>query len=392
MRILIVPSEHYVTQAAPLSGIFQYDQAHALERHGMEVGVISAGYLPWRRSFGSSSYPPRELDGRVPTYRHYERLPLPGRLALSLLWKRLVRAYLHLFSSFRAAHWVPDVLHAHNCLYAGAAALEIRRRFGIPYVLTEHSSAYARGQLGKKQLSVARSAFGNADVRSAVSTSLGVELTRQLGSAGVQPIYNMVASLFERSPLPSTARVGPDRFGFLNVANLDENKDHATLLRAFARAFQDSPNVTLRVGGGGPLLETLQAQATTLGIQEQVSFLGMLTREEVLREMSSCQAFVLSSRVETFGLVLAEAMALGLPVVATDSGGPRDIVTEATGTIVPVGDVAALALAMSEVRAARASYSPERIRASCLSRFGEDAFVANLTSLYAQALNRRRSL
>src|SRR5699024_9955006 len=86
-----------------------------------------------------------------------------------------------------------------------------------------------------------------------------------------------------------------------------------------------------------------------LKIEEQVVFLGPLTREQVKEEVSSADAFVLSSKYETFGVVLIEALALGKPVIATKCGGPESIVTPEVGYLVENNSEEELSKAMSEL-------------------------------------------
>jgi glycosyltransferase involved in cell wall biosynthesis len=90
--------------------------------------------------------------------------------------------------------------------------------------------------------------------------------------------------------------------------------------------------------------------------------------------------------VETFGLVLVEAMATGLPVIATRSGGPEDIVTPNTGILVPTDDPEALAAAVKTLRDAPADrFRPETIRAVAVDRYSPDTFVQRSRALYEDA-------
>src|SRR5690606_9435676 len=104
-----------------------------------------------------------------------------------------------------------------------------------------------------------------------------------------------------------------------------------------------------------------------------VTFLGKLSRGEVRMALSNCNAFVLPSRFETFGVVLVEALAMGVPVIATRCGGPEDIVTENTGVLVPVDDRQALAEALESVLLSPDKWDRDTIREDCRARFGAAA-------------------
>jgi glycosyltransferase involved in cell wall biosynthesis len=129
--------------------------------------------------------------------------------------------------------------------------------------------------------------------------------------------------------------------------------------------------------------------ATTLGISDQAQFPGRLAREEVLTAMSHANAFVLSSRYETFGVVVIEALALGLPVVSTRCGGPESIVREQDGILVPVDNVEALAEAMVKIYESQNQYNPAEIRDACRDRFSEKAVANRLMKIYSDISSHR---
>lgn len=96
---------------------------------------------------------------------------------------------------------------------------------------------------------------------------------------------------------------------------------------------------------------------------------------------------MLASRFETFGVVYAEALACGLPIIATACGGPEMIVQEKNGFLVPVEDVAALSEALKKMYAQYEAFDSEEIRADCLRRFSEKAVVSRLRTVYESCLS-----
>jgi glycosyltransferase involved in cell wall biosynthesis len=153
---------------------------------------------------------------------------------------------------------------------------------------------------------------------------------------------------------------------------------------AFAAAFRADSTAQLRLGGGGPLEPNLRRLAEKLGVSGQVNFLGVLSRDQILAEMSDCEAFVLPSHFETFGVVLIEALALGRPVIATRCGGPEFIVHAGNGLLVEPGDVDRLAAALSEMRANTQRYVPEELRRDVTERFGPDQVAKRLADIYQE--------
>ena len=147
------------------------------------------------------------------------------------------------------------------------------------------------------------------------------------------------SSLHAEAPaLPSEPRV-------LAVGRLQAQKGFDLLLRAWQTVAKQLPEARLRIVGGGPLGGELAALARTLGIEASVEFAAPTDRIESLYREAA--VFVLSSRYEGMPLALLEAQALGVPAVAFDCPtGPREILSEATGVLVPSGDVPALAQAL----------------------------------------------
>ena len=128
----------------------------------------------------------------------------------------------------------------------------------------------------------------------------------------------------------------------------------------------------------------LQAQVIRLGIQDQVDFLGQLSRAGVRELIERSNVVLSASDQETFGITLIEAMACGKPVIATRSGGPEDIVNKLNGLLVPTGDAGALAAAMSQMVSDYNHYDAALIRAECVKKFSETAIINQLDAVYRE--------
>jgi glycosyltransferase involved in cell wall biosynthesis len=192
---------------------------------------------------------------------------------------------------------------------------------------------------------------------------------------------NVLDLLFE-SPLPVRKDRGGE-FVFVNVASLDHKKGLDILIRAFAKAFRGRSSVRLYLCGDGPLAVQLKALAAELGVGETVVFRGRLAKAEVVKILDGADFFVLPSRMETFGVVVIEALARGVPVIATRSGGPEYIVEESTGLLVEPEDEGQLVGALVGAYEGRLVVkSAAEIRATALRRYGSDEFLKNMIQLY----------
>ncbi len=167
------------------------------------------------------------------------------------------------------------------------------------------------------------------------------------------------------------------------VGGLRPVKDHALLLRAMAKLMGRSEALRLVVSGGGPLADTLQSQALSLGIQGRTHFLG--ARDDIHNILNTLDIFVLPSKSEAMPLSLLEAMACGLPVVASAVGGiPEMVENGQTGMLVPPKDETALVAALERLIANEKERTAMGIaaRQAVEKRYGLEAMVKEYEALY----------
>jgi glycosyltransferase involved in cell wall biosynthesis len=139
-------------------------------------------------------------------------------------------------------------------------------------------------------------------------------------------------------------------FRVLTVCNLIPLKRVDLTIRAFAHAFGHDPCCMLEIVGHGSERRRLHALAKATKLGDRIVFSGQLSRDQVRAAMQRADLFMLTSDGETFGVVLIEALASGLPVIATRAGGPDDIVTPEVGYLVDRGDDAGLIRALEAAR------------------------------------------
>jgi len=322
MHVLIIPS-WYPSNPGDVNGCFFREQAIALHKHGCRVGVIYPelrSLRNWKSIFLQESGINLELDEGVFTLRSKGMNWFPRTVTLA---KRLfVWHGLQLYDRYVAQNGVPDVIHVHSLLNAGPLAAEIQKKHAVPFVVTEHSTAFARGLVSAKELQIVKNAATVASRKFAVSSEFANLLDKSIGpkSRCWEVMPNIVNERFFSHELsPSKSK----KFTFINVALMTEKKCQVNILHAFSKIAKANPNIYLTLGGDGPVRSQLEQLAQNLDLIDKVKFTGMLSREQVVAEMAAADAFVLSSRYETFGVVVIEALALGKPVIATRCGGPN---------------------------------------------------------------------
>ncbi len=196
-----------------------------------------------------------------------------------------------------------------------------------------------------------------------------------------------------RASIPGSPFNDPDLVVFGTVGRLQAVKDHANLIRAFALLLERRPEAARRarlmIVGGGALDAALQAQIAAARLEAYVWLAG--ERSDVPAMTRGIDIFVLPSLAEGISNTLLEAMATGLPVIATDVGGNAELVVDAhTGTLVPSADPGRLADAMQALLddPARAAAFGRAGRERVQSQFSLDAMVRAYLSLYDERLRR----
>lgn len=385
MHVLIVPRGIYTLPRMPASSIFEQQQAETLRSAGCIVGVLSGGVVTARHLGRRVPYSPLDRVAGIPVYRAHRRTYFPAR------WESPATAadrnYLRikpLMERYIREEGPPDVIHAHNLLSGGLLARLIAKDFGIPYVVTEHTSTYAfdAEAVVTDALMLSRAAEG-ANTIIAVGTQLADHLRAGLNAEiarRVVVVPNVVDPVLLKTPMGSRG----EPYTVVGLGYLTPRKNYALLLRAFSRA--DLPqNARLIIGGQGSEFKRLRHLADELGLGSRAEFPGYLSRESVVSTLRRANLFAHPSDSESFGVVLIEALALGSPVLATASGGPEDIVDSHVGLLTPVGDVERFTSGLTEMFNRRDEFDRRVIRDYCHDRFGPEVFVSRMMEIYREA-------
>lgn len=378
MHILVI-SSGYPNDYEPLDGIFYRDQAEALKVAGHHVGVISA--IPvsifsfiksqkWR--FGKR----KSVQNGVPTFTwtYLNRPKSPNYLV-----KKARKYGMILLEDYIQKFGKPDIVHLH-CYEGGEFAKAIKEKYGIPYIVTEHSSRFLLGTIPASLEAVAKSVFAHATIRIAVSRFLKETLEKKY-----QLDFQYVPNIVDVSAFQIDSSVQKKEFfTFVHVAGLNPNKNQAMLIQAFQLFAKKFPETHLTIVGDGPLREELKKLVDQLSLTQQVQFTGHQSREQLLRIYNESHAFVLTSFKETFGVVLIEAMSCGLPVIATKCGGPESIISEPSLGELSEIDVESISLAMENLYLNRTLYDANSIRSFVVNHFSGEFVAKQLIDIYQQ--------
>lgn len=274
------------------------------------------------------------------------RLPSPnsGRRGASRLLGAMRFAYFRrAFLRFCRQQQVGVV----NCHYLGATAVSMAaalRGLQIPLIVSVHGADVASALAGSaEELGAMRTVLDGCTAVVAPSADFAAQC-RDMMQMAHRPavVYNgLDAQAFRNQGELPASNLPPT---LVSIGKFEHKKGQDVLIRAFAALARERPGLGLRlIGARAESLDGLQGLAETLGCAEQVSFHVDLPHRQVAGQLRSAAAFVLPSRAEPFGIVLLEAGALGVPIVASAVGGIPEIITDGdTGLLVPPDNVEAL--------------------------------------------------
>jgi glycosyltransferase involved in cell wall biosynthesis len=369
MKILLLTT-WYPNKINPNHGIFIQDQAVVLSREH-EVLVVAAR-IDYTKFGFSKVTKATTAHQKVEEIRMVVNKSLPVFNQLNFF----IRAFWETYKIAR--QFRPDVIHG-NIGYPGAFwAWLISKAIGKPYVITEHTriTNNFRSFIHKK---LTLFSLMRASGIISVSHNHARELNKYTGRK-IIVIPNVIKfSKYENVTVLSPSK--PVQIGFLGGMNTPI-KGLDILLQALAKVKHD---FILHVGGKGTLLEEYKDMARKLALNDKCIFYGFVPPNEVPQFMGKIHFLVSASRFETFGISMVEALASGLPVLATDSGGPQDFIDSTNGIIVKRENVSALEEGLNQMMLEYTKYDSLKIRKEITFKFSTENFLKQINSVYEGA-------
>ncbi len=373
------------------------------------INGVSTSIQTFRRAFQSNGHDVTLIapDYGQETDAEQDLIRIPSRYVVVDPEDRMMKmgAILTTVDSLRR-RWY-DILHIQTPFVAHYAGVKLSRRLNIPRVETYHTffEEYLYNYvpyLPRALLKLAARRFScaqcnNVDAVAVPSTAM-LEVLRSYGvrsRAEVLPtgIENRKFASGDGTAFKRKYRIGPEHPTLVHVGRIAHEKNIDFLLHVMRKLKRSVPDVLLIVAGEGPALNHLRKLAERLDITRNVLFVGYLSRD---KELLDCYAagdvFVFSSRTETQGLVVLEAMALGVPVVSIEEMGTRDILRANKGALVAdhnVQDFAAKTRRLLLDSGLRARLQSEgRTHAKDWST---EALAARMLDFYQETIDRYRS-
>lgn len=342
MRVVMVSDVYFPRINGVSTAIQTYQQA--LRAHGIEVSLVAPDYGQTGTESWITRVPARQVPGDPED--------------------RLVRwGAMHEAVDAAVAHGC-DLIHVQTPFVAHYAGISAARRYGVPVIATYHTlfedylkhyiplvpAAWLRGMAR----CFSRRQCNSLDAVIVPSKAIH----ERLGGYGVQtPMHVLPTGISLQTPAHGGRRAFRSRFGIdesrpvaLFVGRVAHEKNIGFLLDVIDLARESVPDVLLLIAGEGPALPRLSQSVAARCLQNSVRFIGYLDRKTALQDCyAAADVFVFASRTETQGLVLLEAMAAGLPVLALAEMGTVDILGAGRGAVVPDDNPYAFSLALAQV-------------------------------------------
>lgn len=374
MKVLFLPA-WYPSERKPVSGIFVREYAKAVSLYNEVIVLYDEGCDRDIKGFWHKISDCIEDGVRTIRIEH-KKSPIPKTTYFIYLWS-IKQAFKQLLKE----DWKPDIIHAY-VYSAGVPAAIISKLYKIPLIITELFTNFATHSVTPFEVKKAKFAFKRAKIILPVSNDLK-EAIRDFYN--VKNRFSVVpcvvnTDIFYPSPIKKNEKEMQDKKKMLLVAILTPRKGISYLLEALASLKNKRDDFLLDIVGDGPSKKEYENLATKLGLDEIVKFWGK--KPEVASFMRKCDFFVLPSLYENFGVVYIEAMACGKPVIATNAGGPKEIVKKEVGILISPKKINVLIKVINYMLDHYQDYSPEKISQYVKENFSYEVVGKKLDEIY----------
>lgn len=380
MNIFVI-ARGYPSKQDPTWGCFEKDQAEALHKLGHQVTILSVDTrfrFYWRKlgvQYG--------VHNNIATFNIF-LLPY----ALLFFIPNKIKSWFYawqlecIYKLAVQQCGSPDVIYSHY-LHNTLKAIPLHQKYNVPIVAMEHWSQMAYKPISKGNIVTAKQAYASIDQLLTVSSALKDNILQQIGVDSIV-IPNMVGKEFYYRAQNCTTR---KTIQLITTGRLIPEKHFDMLIKAIANI--SSSTLSLRIIGNGSEKNKLQRLITKLHIEDRVQLMGHKSKQEIVELLQDSDIFVLPSQSETFGVAYIEALACGLPIIATDCGGPRDIVTHSNGLLIPTNNQQALEQAIIQMSNNLSSYDKKAIAEDCQKRFSSNNIAQLITQTLEQTVNAK---
>lgn len=379
MKVLFIAS-WYATKENPIRGSFFKEQFEALNENKIH-GVVLALDLRSIRKFRKWGINIKIEKGITVYTLSLPIGPLDIRIHDFLL--RIFSNYV--YKKIRKIHGKPDILHAHAVEGAGIIAYYLKKKYNIKMIITEHSSGLYDIMQGDIRYKIYKKVYNFADRIISVSPNFIREINRirNNNGNGINYIPNIID--FEKFNISKSIK---DRvFTFISIGNLVNVKGFDLVIKSFYILNEKYKDTQLIIIGDGSEKSRLKKLVIDNGLEDKVVFSGIVTREKIPSIINRAHCLVMGSRKETFGVVFVEALACGLPIIATKCDGPLSIVNIDNGLLVSIDSIQEMHNSMLFIYKNIDKYDRQSIRKSAKDKYSKVKMCRKILEIYNQVNN-----
>lgn len=333
MKVLWLAS-WYPNKIAPLEGDF-------IQRHARAVSKFAEIYVIYVAQHGEEISTPETESEEVEKLGVKElrvgfKFPKTRYRILNKLfynWK-YYNTYKSLIKSHFNIHGLPDIIHVHVPMKAGIIAKWIQRKWGLPYIVSEHSATYVPGPPDSFEK---RSFYFQNNVRSIFKKAIGVTSVSEHDGKIIKNLFglkavNIIHNVVDTNFFFFNAKQDSPKFQFVHISVMSYQKNTIGILNTCSKLKYIRQDWEVKLIGNAD--ESMQQLIDKLELSDFVTLEGEVTNAEVSQYMQKASALIMFSRYENFPCVIIEALCCGLPVIATNVAGIPEAVNEANGLLV----------------------------------------------------------
>jgi len=329
-------------------------------------------------------------QGNITTYIvYYGRSRWSGAVEKLLSIRKYISLHKKLVDQMISEGRKPQLVQVNVAMKAGLVAKKIKQQYNIPYIVTEHWTGYYKNarpnifDMGSYFCRLTRSVLKNASLLLTVSDELGKAINANLIRINYSVLPNVVDTTIFYPEEKSDAAV----LQLIHISSMEYQKDVEAIIVALSIWKQQGGKFTLQLYG--PVKQHLQQLVINQGLTNEIIFKGEVLQPVLAPALRKSDALILYSRYETFGCVLIEANACGLPVIVSNLPVFHEFITDnVNGGFVEEDNPPALANALAAFAATKNNFDKQAIAKAAKERFGYDTVGRQLKEIYAGIVNQ----
>lgn len=380
MRVLVIPT-WYPSGEDKLMGNYHKEFTHALNKYGIEANMLYIEKERLSKPFDYLKMSKKEIikedNYDVYIYRILNLEPINFKLSLNKYIKTLERS----FKDYLKTNPKPDILHAMCTVPVGYATCLLGKKYNIPVVITEHGGALERFFERDDLKRYGTYALENSTY-SVVSSYMKDIVQKYKSECYILP--NQVDTSIYKNDIKRS--IDGD-YHIVMVCAIRQAKRLDMAFKALKKLVDKKKDVHLDIIGEGFYENIYKESALTEGVDAYVTFLGRKDKSEISEILKNEHVLLISSELESFAIPGIEALASGLPVVATSCGGPSDFINSKTGILCKVNDPDDIANSLIKVYENYDKYKKEDL-VNRAEEYSEESVVNIAKKIYDKALNK----